>query len=134
MNPIFDDLLWSFDLPPPWRIQKADDRFEVTQPEGAGVMEIRHVRKEEGSVLESETSALLKDACPSGTVCEKVRCGDFVGYVASYVDWACSRSWRVWFVACGSNLLHIVYTCWRGEETLEADEASALLLSLRSRA
>jgi hypothetical protein len=134
MNPIFSNLTWSLDLPPPWRIEQGDNCFEITQPEGAGVMQIRHARKEAGAVSDPEILAHIQRATPKGTACVKVRCRDFTGYVADYVDWATSRFWRVWFVACGGDRLHIIYTCWKGEEELEAGDASGLLQSLRSRA
>jgi hypothetical protein len=134
MDPISKNLVWSLDLPPPWRSRDVDDYVEITQPEGAGVMHIRCARKKEGMVSDAEALEHLKKNCAVNTGCEKMRCGDFVGYVADYVDWTTSRFWRVWFVACGEDLLHITYTCWRGEEELESEDASALLRLLRSRA
>src|ERR1043166_4756834 len=132
MDPIFKNMRWSLDLPSPWQIRNVGDHMEITQPEGTGVMHISTVQKKEGVVSDAETLAQLKRNCPSDAICEKVRCGDFAGYVAAYVDWTTSRSWRIWSVACGSSLLHIIYACWRGEEDLEADDASALLQLLRA--
>lgn len=133
MNPVFKNRVWALEAPSPWRIEDCEDCIQITQPEGAGAMHISSARKKVGAVLPAETLERLKEDCPTDTDVQRVRCGDFTGYVAEYTDWHTDRFWRKWFVAHGQDLLFATYTCKRGEEELEADEAAKLLASLRSR-
>ena len=91
----------------------------------------RTLTKKDGSVADEELIAKIKTECPEDTDIERVRCGDFAGYVAEYVDWHADAFWKKWFVACRRDLLFVTYTCKRGEEELEVADASALLSSLR---
>ena len=77
---------------------------------------------------------MLKRECPDDTEIQDAKCGDFKGYSAEYVDWHTDRYWKVWFLSCRKDVLHVTYTCSRGEEDLESSEASLLLLSLHSKA
>jgi hypothetical protein len=134
MNPVFKNRVWALEAPPPWLITDCEHCVEITQPEGVGALHISSARKKDARVLDSEALAQLKNDCPEGTDMEKVRCGEFAGYMAEYVDWQGGDFWRKWFIACGHDLLFVTYTCKRGEEELEADAASKLLASLYSRA
>jgi len=134
MNPAFKNRVWELEVLPPWRVEDCEHCVEITQPEGTGAMHISSARKKEGAVTEAETLAQLRDDCPDGTNFTKTRCGDFSGYVAEYVDWHTDEFWKKWFVACRQDLLFVTYTCKRGEEELEIEQASALLASLRSKA
>jgi hypothetical protein len=133
VNPIFNNRVWSFNAPLPWRLEDCEDCVEITQPDGVGAMHISSARKQKGAVLDAEILSQLREDCPDGTEFEKVRCGDFVGYVGEYVDWHTDTFWKKWFVANRSDLLFITYNCKHGEEELEANEASNLLASIRSR-
>jgi hypothetical protein len=134
MHPVFKNRVWELDALPPWRVEDCEHCIEITQPEGTGALHISSARKKEGVIAESETLARLQGDCPEDTDSRKVRCGDFSGYVAEYVDWHTDKFWRKWFVACRKDLLYITYTCARGEEDLEVEQASTLLTSLRSKA
>jgi len=133
MNPIFRHRVWELDIGLPWRVEDCEHCVEITQAEGNGAMHISSARKEQGSVADAETLGQLRENCPDGTDFEKVRCGDFQGYVAEYVDWHTGAFWKKWFVACGQDLLFVTYTCKRGEEEVEIEKASVLLASLRSK-
>ena len=134
MNPVFRNRVWELDVPPPWRVEDCEHCIEITQPEGAGAMHISSARKNVGTVADAETLTQLKSDCPDGTDFDRVRHGDFQGYAAEYVDWHTDAFWKKWFVACRQDLLFISYTCKRGEEELELEQAATLLASLRSKA
>ena len=133
MNPVFKNRVWELVVLPPWRAQDCEHCIEFTQPEGTGALHISSARKLDGAVLDAETLEELKGDCPDGTDFKKVRCGDFTGYIAEYVDWHTGNFWRKWFVACRQDLLFVTYTCKRGEEELEVEQASSMLASLRSK-
>src|SRR4051812_15921468 len=107
MNPVFKNRVWELEVLPPWRVEDCEHCIEITQPEGMGAMHISSARKKEGTVSESETYAQLQSDCPDGTDFQKVRCGDFAGYVAEYVDWHTDKFWKKWFVARRQDLLYI---------------------------
>jgi len=134
MNPVFKNRVWELEALPPWRVEDCEHCIEITQPEGTGAMHISSARKKEGIVADAETLAQLKSECPDGTEFTKSRCGDFVGYVAEYIDWHANKFCRKWFLACRKDLLYITYNCARGEEELEVEQASSLLASLHSKA
>jgi hypothetical protein len=131
MNSPFEKLAWEVVVSPPWRVLDCGHCIEITQPEGVGGLHISSARKKQGSVTLSELAAKMKSDCPEGTELHQARCGDFVGMVADYVDWNADAFWRVWLLARDRDLLHVTYTCRRGEEDLEAEQASRLLKLLR---
>ncbi len=133
MHPVFKNRVWELSVAPPWRAVDCEHCVEITQPDGVGAVHISSARKKEGLVADSEALAQLKGDCPDDTESERVRCGDFSGYVAEYVDWNAGLFLRKWFVSCRKDLLFISYTCKRGDEELEIDQVSALIGSLRSK-
>lgn len=133
MHPVFKNRAWEFSVPPPWRASDCGHCIELTQPEGVGGMHISSARKIEGLVDDAEVLAKFKGDIPDDTEIQQVCCGDFEGYCAEYVDWHSNSYWKVWLLACRKDLLHVTYTCQRGEEDLESSQASALLETLRSK-
>jgi hypothetical protein len=133
MATTFQSAWWQIAVPPPWKVEECEECVEMTQPEGIGALHISSARKQDGPVSEVEALSQLQENCPDGTQTERVRCGDFAGYVAEYVDWTEGAYWKKWLLTCGRVLLFVTYTCNRGEEELESAQASALLSSLRCR-
>ncbi len=133
MAATFRSAWWQITVPPPWSAEEFEECVEIRQPEGVGAFHISGARKQDSWVTEAEALSQLKENCPEGTEADRVRCGDFAGYVAEYVDWAEGAYWKKWFVVCRKVLLFITYNCKRGEEDLESTGASALLSSLRCR-
>jgi len=133
MAAAFQSTWWQIAVPLPWAANEFEECVEITQPDGIGALHISSARKLDGSVLQAEALSQLQENCPDGAQTESVRCGDFAGYVADYVDWTGDAYWKKWFLACGQVLLFISYTCKRGDEDLETSQASELLSSLRCR-
>jgi hypothetical protein len=100
MAATFQSSWWQIVVPPPWKAQECEECVEITQPEGVGALHISSARKLEGSVLDTEALSQLQENCPEGTETVRVRCGDFAGYAAEYVDWNEDTYWKKWFVAC----------------------------------
>ncbi len=96
-------------------------------------MHISSARKSSGGVSDSELAAELAKNLPEDSECSRTACGSFPGFVAEYTDWHSDAYWRKWMLGCGSVMLFITYTCKRGEEDLEADEAASLLHTLKIR-
>lgn len=91
-------------------------------------------RKQEGEVTNCEAMERLKEDCPTEVDVAQIQCGEFGGYLADYVDWHSDAYWRKWILYCRNVLLFATYTCKRGDEDLEVNEAASLLESLRCKA
>lgn len=131
MSRPFQNLVWEMKVQPPWRVTDCGYCLEITQPEGVGGLHISSARKLAGWVAEEELCSKIRADCPVDTDCEKLHCGDFSGYTAEYVDWHTNAYWRIWLLSCRQDMLHVTYTCDRGDEELELPDISVLLSTLR---
>lgn len=98
MAATFQSRWWQVAVPSPWKAEECEECVEITQPEGIGALHLSSARKSEGSVSDTEALSQLQENCLEGTETERVRCGDFAGYVADYVDWNEGAYWKNGFL------------------------------------
>ncbi|PYK96417.1 MAG: hypothetical protein DME32_17705 [Verrucomicrobia bacterium] len=129
----FEAASWTIDIIPPWSAKDVGQCVEITQPEGTGALHISAARKQAGGVADPDLHGVAADALPTDTPVESVSLGDFRGVAGEYTDWNGNAYWKKWWLSSGALLLHVTYTCGRGDEDIEADDVERILSGLGRR-
>jgi len=124
---------WTIDIAPPWSAKDVGHCVEITQPEGTGALHISAARKQDRHVADPDLHGIAVDALPIDTPVESVSLGDFQGVAGEYTDWNGNAYWKKWWLSSGALLLHVTYTCPRGDEDIEAEEVERILSGLGTR-
>ncbi len=111
---------WSMGLPPEWWAEAEEDSILVGDHDGVGCIEISTLHKEAGEFDADSLRQIAADESEQSLDWEEATLGDFKGLRASYVEE--DAAIREWYVATGSMMLFITYSC--DEENRGMDDAA----------
>ena len=113
---------WTLAVPPEWWAESEDDCILVGDRDGVGCIQVSTLHREFGSFSEEEVAAIAAENAGTGDL-SAVSLGDFSGVYGSSEEG--DTALREWFVASGSLLLYVTYTCDgenRGMDDAAVDE------------
>ena len=111
---------WSLAVPPEWWADSEEDSILIGDRDDVGCIEISTLHKEEGEFDREAVQAIAQAESEQPLDWQRTRAGEFAGVVSSYVDEGVAI--REWYVANGSMLLFITYSC--EEENGGMDDAA----------
>ncbi len=121
---------WTAAVPPEWWAEAEDDSILIGDRDGVGCIEISTLHKDDGEFQPEEVGAIAADEAEVAIDWKPVSLGDFSGVTGDYtVDEAAIREW---YVARGSMLLFITYSCElenRGMDDAAVDELLDTLMA-----
>lgn len=100
---------WTLAVPPEWWADTEEDSILVGDRDDVGCIEITTLHKEEGAFEEAEVREIAASESDSALDWQRVTVGDFKGLYSEYVEE--DTAIREWYVALGSMLLFITYSC-----------------------
>ena len=124
---------WSMAVPPEWWADAEDDSILVGDRDDVGCIEISTLHRESGEFSEAEVRQLAIDNAEQSLDWTAVSRGDFSGMRSSYTE--DDAALREWYLASGSILLFITYSCDvenRGMDDAAVDELLDTLLLAQS--
>jgi hypothetical protein len=111
---------WTMALPPEWWADSEDDSILVGDRDDVGCIEISTLHKEQGEFDAQMVRDIAQAESEQPLEWRPVTLGDFAGVRSSYVEE--DTAVREWYVARGSLLLFITYSC--DEENRGMDDAA----------
>jgi len=120
---------WVMMLPPEWLAEEDEDTIVIADRDEVGCIEISTICKEQGDFGSEEVSALARSESPDVCAWQSATLGGFTGCYASFTEEQAAI--REWYVASGSVLLFITYSCDQdngGMDDAAVDEILATLL------
>lgn len=106
-----------------------EDEYDVIySPDGPGEIQVSRVEHEADLSVE-DLKAIAAEDIQGGAKIHEVEMGDYVGIVFDYdVD---DEYWCEWYLANGSQMLFVTYTCPEDEEGRENDDVELILGTLK---
>lgn len=106
-----------------------EDEYDIIySPDGPGEIQVSRVDHEADLSVE-DLKAIAAEDIQGGAKVHEVEMGDYVGIVFDYdVD---DEYWCEWYLANGSQMLFITYTCPEDEEGRENDDIELILGTLK---
>ena len=105
-----------------------EDYDVIYSPDGPGEIQVSRVNHESDLSVEDLKHIAAEDI-QGGAKAHDVEMGDYVGIVFDYdVD---DEYWCEWYLAHGSQMLFITYTCPEDEEGKENDDVELILGTLK---
>jgi hypothetical protein len=111
---------WTLALPPEWWADAEEDSILVGDRDDVGCIEISTLHKEQGEFSAADVEEIAAAGTDSEETWRRSALGDFEGLYCSYTDEGAAI--REWYVANGSLLLFITYSC--DEENRGMDDAA----------
>ena len=100
---------WSMALPPEWWAEAEDDSILIGDRDGVGSIEISTLHKREGDFDPATVRTIAEQEAEVPVQWQAVSLGNFSGLTGGYI--ADDAAIREWYVACGTMLLFITYSC-----------------------
>jgi len=111
---------WSMALPPEWWAESEEDSILVGDRDDVGCLEFSTLHKESGSFEADEVQGIAASESEQILDWQPLTLGDFKGVSSSFVEEGAAI--REWYIANGSLLLFITYSC--DEENGGMDDAA----------
>lgn len=111
---------WTLALPPEWWADAEDDGILIGDRDDVGCIEISTLHKDEGEFSREELQDIAATQTDQAIEWQSVALGEFSGLCGSYLEE--DAAIREWYVANGSLLLFITYSC--DQENRGMDDAS----------
>ncbi len=125
---------WTLALPPEWWADSEEDSILIGDQDGVGCIEISTLHKERGDFDEAEVGGIARDESGAGLEWKAANLGEFRGVTGRFEEEGVAL--REWYVASGSMLLFITYSCElenRGMDDAAVDELLDTLLVVERR-
>lgn len=119
---------WSIALPPEWWADTEEDSILIGDRDEVGTIEISTLHKAEGEFHAEDVAQLAREESAGPQVWRTTQLGDFSGVSAASEEE--DTALREWFVACGSLLLYITYSCELENRGMDDAAVDALLDTL----
>ena len=100
---------WTAALPPEWWAESEDQTILIGDRDDVGCIEVSTLHKESGEFDAQEVSRIAKAESGADAHWQLITLGDFGGVTTSFVEE--ESAVREWYVASGSVLLYITYSC-----------------------
>ena len=111
---------WTMALPPEWWAEAEEDTILVGDRDEVGCIEFSCLHKEEGSFDMAELQSIARSEPELELQWQQVELGEFSGVMSAFSEEGAAI--REWYVANGSRLLFITYSC--DEENGGMDDAA----------
>ena len=111
---------WTLAVPPEWWADSEEDSILVGDRDDVGCIEISTLHKEQGEFDPQMVRDIATAESDQSLDWHKVALGEFAGVTGSFVEE--DAAIREWYVANGSLLLFITYSC--DEENRGMDDAA----------
>ena len=100
---------WTMALPPEWWAEAEEDSILVGDRDDVGCIEFSTLHKEECSFDAKELEAIARSESEQELLWTALELGEFSGVRSSFIEDGAAI--REWYVANGSLLLFITYSC-----------------------
>lgn len=100
---------WTMALPPEWWAESEEEAVLVGDRDGVGCIEISTLHRDGGEFTAAEVRSIADSESDAGTAWTPCDAGDYRGVTASLVEEGTAII--EWYVASGSQLLYITYSC-----------------------
>jgi hypothetical protein len=100
---------WTIGIPPEWWAEQEDDVVVIGDRDDVGSIEISTLCKEDGNFDQAEVSTIAADNGEPGWDWQLVSLSGLSGRYTTYVEE--DSGVREWYLARGSVLLFITYSC-----------------------
>jgi hypothetical protein len=124
---------WTMALPPEWWAEAEDDSILVGDRDGVGCIEFSNLHKDGGQFDSAELEAIARAESEQELSWQSVELGEFSGVSSAFAEEGAAI--REWYVAHGSLLLFITYSCEaenRGMDDAAVDELLDTLMIVGS--
>ena len=111
---------WTLALPPEWWADAEDDGVLIGDRDDVGCIEISTLHKDEGEFSREELNDIAAAHNDQSNQWQSAALGEYSGLGGSYLEEGAAI--REWYVAKGSLLLFITYSC--DQENRGMDDAS----------
>ncbi|MEQ9463478.1 MAG: hypothetical protein RJQ10_07435 [Haliea sp.] len=120
---------WSMALAPEWWADVAEDgTVLVGDEDDVGCLEITTLHKEQGAFDSRELLRIAEAESSAPQRWQKATCGDFSGWQAAFTEEGAAV--REWYLAAGSLLLFVSYSCDLDNRGMDDAAVDALLDTL----
>jgi hypothetical protein len=100
---------WTIGIPPEWWAEQEDDVVVIGDRDDVGCIEISTLCKEEGNFDQAQVTTIATDNGEPGWDWQSVSLSGLSGRYTTYVEE--DSGVREWYLARGSVLLFITYSC-----------------------
>ena len=100
---------WTLAVPPEWWADSEEDSILVGDRDDVGCIEISTLHKDEGEFEQSVLADIAAAESEQSLDWQSVTLGDFSGLTSNFIEEGAAI--RQWYVASGSMLLFITYSC-----------------------
>jgi hypothetical protein len=111
---------WTMVVPPEWWAEAEEDSILVGDRDDVGCIEFSSLHKEEGQFDQGELEAIARAESEQPLDWKRVELGEFSGVMSAFRE--AGAAVREWYVANGSLMLFITYSC--DEENGGMDDAA----------
>lgn len=100
---------WTMVVPPEWWAEAEEDSILVGDRDDVGCIEFSTLHKEAGEFDQAELKSIARTEADQELTWNSVKLGEFFGVSSAFKDDGVAI--REWYVANGSMLLFITYSC-----------------------
>jgi hypothetical protein len=100
---------WTLAVPPEWWADSEEDSILVGDRDDVGCIEISTLHKDEGEFDRQSLADIAASEAESSLDWQPVTLGEFSGLTSNFIEEGAAI--RQWYVASGSMLLFITYSC-----------------------
>ncbi|MCX2975741.1 hypothetical protein [Candidatus Marimicrobium litorale] len=125
---VLDTEWWSMAIPPEWWADAEDDSVLVGDRDDVGCIQISTLHRDSGEFGRDELAAIAQRESEQTLSWEAVTLGEFAGVTSRYREE--DSAMREWYVASGSLLLFITYSCDTENEAMDDAAVNELLDTL----
>ena len=121
---------WCLLFPQEWRAENKDNLVRIVDSDEVGELEITTLSKKTGVVESDELFAMAQEESPEVTDWVTALAGSFSGVTGGFIEdgsYICE-----WYVAAGTVLLYITYSCSEENAHLDAAVIEEILRTLTS--
>jgi len=100
---------WTLAVPPEWWADSEEDSILIGDRDDVGCIEISTLHKDEGEFDQRALANIAESETDNSLDWRQVTLGEFSGLTSHYIEE--DTAIRQWYVASGSMLLFITYSC-----------------------
>jgi len=119
---------WTMAVPPEWWAEAEEDSILVGDRDDVGCIEFSTLHKEAGEFDQAELEAIARAEAEQEMSWDAVKLGEFSGVRSAFHDDGAAI--REWYVANGSMLLFITYSCDEDNAGMDDSAVDELLDTL----
>ena len=106
---ILETQWWSLGVPPEWWAEQDEESIVVGDDDDVGCIEISTLCRDDGAFGAAEVQSIAEEQHDLPREWQAVSLADHSGVYCSFIEE--DAAVREWYLACGSLLLFITYSC-----------------------